>query len=191
MFKFKSQIYNWMYNTFFIPITKERAFNKFINEYFTQDNLSTAYPIYFVIKDTKWVSSYHFNESERFIAINDDHQTIAIADSLKKLFDEIKKHFEEYDNPLPENSDYTFIEEGYNSFLNGINVFGEVNIWEHKNMFLLSSEAHNHLKRNKHHYSSLAHVYCLHSWRSSETSMFFKYLQDVYIKNKSIHHKIG
>lgn len=51
-----------------------------------------------------------------------------------------------------------------NKYAQGI--FAEKKSYVYKQMFLLKSEAENHLKNNRHHYSGEAFVFCNHAWRS-------------------------
>lgn len=46
-------------------------------------------------------------------------------------------------------------------------------------MFLTLREAKKHLKANSHHYSTEAHVYCMHAWRSPEVTQLIKLLHTV------------
>lgn len=46
-------------------------------------------------------------------------------------------------------------------------------------MFLTLREAEEHLKANSHHYSTEAHVYCMHAWRSPEVTQLIKLLHTV------------
>lgn len=144
---------------------------EFWKEYFEQDNHCTAYPIYFQIQDVKWVSSYHFEDGERYTLV-DDGESYLESDTLMGLFEQIKKDEDDLGFKLPDFLDIDMhISEAeceeftsINEFVTGI--FAEKKGYEYKNMFLLQSEAEAHLKANHYHYSSEAIIYCNHAWRA-------------------------
>lgn len=150
-------------------------------EYFEQDNYGTRYPIYFVIRDVEYVSSYHFEDGDRFIAIY-DYEIIESESSLPKLLSKLKDH--EYDFNFPEYFDFEATSDYWLSDLSQANeglldIYSETEKWKEHNMFLFKDEAEQHLKDNAHHYSKEAHVYCKHSWRAPKTEKLLMLLKEV------------
>lgn len=156
--------------------TTAREALDFVNEYFTQCNHGTRYPIYFVIRDVDWQASYHFEDGDRFVCIY-DASTLATADTLKELFETLKKDDEELGLKFPDDLDLDWVSQSdvdefytLNKYVNGI--FSEKKGYKEHNMFLLESEAKAHLKSNHYHYSGEAHVYCKHAWRAPRQESF-------------------
>ena len=79
----------------------------FIKEYFEQDNFGTAYPIYFVIRDVEWVSSYHRTEGDRFVFVFDT-DVVETANTLTALFKKIKA---DVDYEFPKDFDFEYCGE--------------------------------------------------------------------------------
>jgi len=153
---------------------------EFIKEYFEQHNCGTRYPIYFTIRDVRWECSYHFSDGDRYILVSDT-EVIATETTLKELFAQAKK---DYEFEYPDHFDSSYISEAdAEEFvdLNGkdtsCHIFAQKKEWEEKHMFLLSSEARQHLAANKHHYSKEAYVYCSHAWRAPRQDEFFNGLK--------------
>lgn len=154
---------------------------EFIKEYFEQDNCGTAYPIYFVIRDMDWQASYHFEDGDRFVFIYDTH-THSTGNGLEELFREIQKDDE---IQFPEDFDFDWLDEDSIEEIDKANgghgfmaVYSEKRHWKESNMFLLKSEADEHLKANHYHYSKEAHVYCKHAWRAPKTEAFLNSLKE-------------
>lgn len=153
----------------------------FIKEYYEQDNCCTEYPIYFVIRDVEWVASYWPEEGDRFSYVHDG-EIVETADSLSSLLKKLKKISEnentglEWDSSISLDLPSSFDADWFTD-KNGGHIFSEKRTWVNKNMFLLKSEAEQHLKANQHHYSKDAHVYCLHAWRAPRQAAFFKSLK--------------
>lgn len=158
----------------------------FIKEYFEQDNCGTAYPIYFVIRDIDWQACYHFEDADRYLCIYDTEE-IASGKDLEELFAAIDK--DHSDLPFPESWDKEDIKlwgyseaeaeqfaEKYSDY--GCYILGQKKCYTEKNMFLLKSEAEDHLKANHYHYSNKAHVYCKHAWRAPRQDKFFESLRE-------------
>lgn len=144
----------------------------FIKEYFEQDNLGTAFPIYFTIRDVKWVPCAIYDDPDRIIAISDSEQIAAACD-----FDELARELiNTGDYKLPD--DFRFDETCFDDeqdmkgMFKGVDFYAETKTFIEKGMFLLSREAKNHLTSNAHHYHKEAHVYCHHAWRAPETEKF-------------------
>lgn len=155
--------------------------NEFIKEYFEQDNCGTAYPIYFVIRDVDWQASYHFEEGDRFIFVWDTY-THSEADTLKELFEKIR---EDEDITFPEDFDPDWLDEDTIEDIDKASgghglmaVYSQRKEYKEQNLFLLKSEAEEHLKANHYHYSKEAHVYCKHAWRAPRTEAFLNNLKE-------------
>ena len=156
----------------------------FIKEYYEQDNCGTAYPIYFVIRDIKWIPSYWATQGDKFLLIYDG-ESLYEADTLTELFEKIKNDAEnfDYDLDFPEDFDFNHPDQfeidnftENNKYVTGI--FAQTKEYENKNMFLLKSEAEEHLKLNHYHYSKDAFVYCEHAWRAPRQEKFFQELKE-------------
>lgn len=156
----------------------------FIKEYFEQDNFGTAYPIYFVIRDLEWVSSYHRTEGDRFVFVFDT-DVVETANTLTALFKKIKA---DVYYKFPKDFDFEYCGEfEIDSFLEcneqATGIFAEKKKYVNKNMFLLKSEAEQHLKVNHYHYSEDAFVYCKHAWRTPRQEKFFSELKKLHDSN--------
>lgn len=150
--------------------------DEFIKEYFEQDNCGTAYPIYFTIRDVEWIPSYWPEEGDRFTYVKDGEISES-ADSLSGLLLKLKAN-EDYEwHDLISTTFSSSFDADYFTEKNGGHIFAEKKSWKEQNMFLLKSEAHEHLKANAHHYSDEAHVFCHHAWRAPRQEKFFEALK--------------
>ena len=159
---------------------------EFIKEYFDQDNACTAYPIYFQIQDIEWVSSYHFEDGERYSFVYDG-EIVAQEETLEELFKEIRESCHDCELDFSSVLDENWISEATcqafcedNDYCNGI--FAEKKHYKYCQMFLLKSEAESHLKDNHYHYSKEAKVYCQHAWRAPRQEKFLKDLHAFLVK---------
>jgi hypothetical protein len=148
----------------------EENIKNFLTKMKTQDNRSTAFPYFYVIRSSKLVIT------------DPDYIT-----------DEIKYYHPDYDD-LTWNTEEEFIdylryglsEEAYEESyidleLKNLKKIYFVKIWEEHGMFLTEDDAKNHLESNYYHYSSDAHTYVKHSWRAPEMTEFLKNLM-IYFK---------
>lgn len=154
---------------------------EFIEEYFSQDNRATAYPIFYSIMDVDWRACYHFEDADRYVFVYDSEE-LYTEDTLKELFKKLLIDEYGYDFKFPPDFDLEHVDEHYcetfidlNEFATGI--FGQKKEYVYKNSFLLLSEAEDHLKKNHYHYSSEAQVFCDHSWRAPRQEEFFNELR--------------
>lgn len=156
-----------------------------VKEYFEQNNYGTAYPIYFTIRDVEYIPCYHFEDGERYVLVQDGSIS-HVAGSIKKLFEQLIADKDEYefegledadleDNLFTEYDCKKFVEDN-SDYVSGI--FVQEAKWLSKGVFLFESEAEQHLKNNKHHYSDEAYVYCSHAWRASKTEKLLNLLED-------------
>lgn len=154
----------------------------FIKEYFTQDNLGTAYPIYFVIRDIDWQACYDGIDPDRYLCIWDTDE-VACADTLDELFEQIKSNCPDmiFPEDWPKDNFWitTYECDEFEKANDPCTIVGQSKYYKEDNMFLLQSDAKKHLEANRHHYSNEAIVYCKHAWRSPRQKQFFNALKEM------------
>ena len=155
-----------------------------ITEYLEQNNRSTAYPVFYTIRDVKYEPSYYIDDGDRFVLIWDT-EPLYTAGTTEELFKQIIADKDEYGFKIPDDLDLENIYQHdceqfdqINDYSHGI--YSEREVWEKKGMFLFEKEAEQHLKTNAHHYSKKAHTYANHSWRAPKTERLFKLLAEQY-----------
>jgi hypothetical protein len=158
-----------------------------VNQYFTQDNLSTAYPIYWCIEDYVYYPVYSENHHyDRYVLVQ-DNEPLCYGKDIAELFKNLLLCNSEHKISV---NDVTEIKCSH-SFINNIavndnliDIYCEEKIAVYKNMFLFKEEAQKHLELNKHHYSNDARIYCCHSWRSPDTEKLLNLLKKEYLTNE-------
>lgn len=112
----------------------------------SQDNLSTAFPFFWVIRDTKYLptsADYHW---DKLVYFNDENN------------EEISE--EEWDAlPIERNADCDYIQDDFREVY-------LMKTYVESGMFLTDEDAKNHLRKNYYHYSDDAHIYLKHAWRA-------------------------
>lgn len=165
---------------------------EFINEYFSQNNCGTAYPIYFSIRDSEYVPISVYDDADKYMLVV-DCDVLGTYDSLVNAVIGLRdsKYYEVPECLLNEDhEDYWDFDCIFEKFCedNSITCAPVKKQYTYKGMFLLKSEAQDHLESNKHHYSNDAIVYCEHAWRSERQKDFLesvkKILEDPNINNK-------
>ncbi len=135
---------------------------KFLTAMSTQDNRCTAFPIYYVIRDARWViteEDYVIGDSRIVYVNKQDYEDIITEDEHGKLA-------EKYDDVSEEDRlNGVCSQEEYRRFC-------EVCVWQDHGMFLTQTDAEKHLKLNAYHYSEDAHTYVKHAWRAPELEEF-------------------
>ena len=130
---------------------------KFLEQMAVQDNRSTAAPYFYTIRD------------EEEYQCDPDNAT-----STKVYWDaEDYAYMEELQSSL--------IESGYDEAeatveMQGATEYGVGTRWVQNKMFLTETDAEDHLRSNKHHYTDKAHTYVNHAWRAPKLTRFMKAL---------------
>lgn len=161
----------------------------------TQDNASTADPLYWTILDTKKIYGEKLDDPDGFI-VYDTMNTEEVCDS------------EDYDNFTKEivtkilnDNDFhkdDFVKEQWALLINSFDTedlaenlndaTGEdgrfihlqyKRVEEESNCFLSAEDAQNFLKSNDYHYSDDCHIYGHHAWRNPEMDKLLKILHEV------------
>lgn len=138
----------------------ENKIKEFLTNMATQDNRCTAFPIYYVIKSKIKRPCAEYEEAD-FTRVYYGGEEYDSIDDLKEYYsggDDDDKEF------LRKDILREAVEVKYK--------YG----WEEKQMFLTETDAENHLRSNKHHYSDDAYTYVKHAWRASELTEFFNNL---------------
>lgn len=142
--------------------TDEQIIRAFLEKMSTQDNRCTAFPVFYVIRDTHWVitdEDYASGDYRIQYVNKEDHEDIKTEEEWDKLP-------EEYEDVAAD------------ARLNGVcskeeyERFCEINVWKYHCLFLTEEDAKRHLELNHYHYSSRAHVYADHAWRAPELTEF-------------------
>lgn len=139
--------------------TNEKIIKQFLTEMVTQDNRSTAFPFYYTIRTKKKV---YVGEDEGEKNVYYDSENCTEYDSVDEFKEELIEHG--YDK------------ERISERVRALSRSGIRWEWEHRGMFLTESDAKNHLRSNKHHYSPDADTYVEHAWRAPGLTNFFKAL---------------
>ena len=148
---------------------QEERIKEFLTEMVNQDNLGTAFPIFFVIKTER----FHYTATDEF---HEEFGDVSTAYSHPDCFEgQPYDSREEIVNELKE--------ANYNDWKKldkNIQHWSKFRYWEDEGLFLTSSSAKHHLESNRHHYSKNAHVYCKHAWRSHPLESFLLHLIDYF-----------
>lgn len=167
---------------------------KTIKEYLTaikkQNNRATAPPYFFVIRDERWIRSDGGGDegpgdAEKIIwnCIHDPEMSL---ESEKAVIEYIL----ESDDNLTEDDAMQALRDEWEEV-------SIVRIWRKRCMFLTETDANEHLRKNRYHYSENAHTYIDHAFRAPELENFLKalfehfgikdpwYYETIYERNKA------
>lgn len=150
-------------------IEANNRIKSFLTKMKRQDNRSTAFPFYYVIRTSNLVITdpdYNYDVIKFYHPEYDDLTWESKEDFIEFL---------RYDL-----SEAPYDEAYINLEVDNLKQLYFLKTWEEKGMFLTEDDAENHLKLNSYHYSSDAHTYVKHAWRAPELESFFKDLMSVY-----------
>jgi len=142
---------------------------KFLKKMKEQDNRSTAFPYFYVIRSSKLIITDPDYSSDAVKYYHPDYDDLTW---------ETEDDFIEYlRNDLSEES----YEESYiNLELKNLKKLHFTKIWEEHGMFLTEEDAENHLRTNHYHYSKDAHTYVKHAWRAPDLQNFLYNLMEYF-----------
>lgn len=166
----------------------------------TEDNVGTANPRYWVIRQPERI--YHLDEDEAdyyvFIDECDKYELTLedLKDKLEFLCDDNLKSvevkdgvltFEYFDEWLEEVEEYKVDYDNYYTdgkykilelleFDVSVVYYKEIDVTVDNCMFLTQIDAENHLRANDHHYHEKARTYCMHGWRNPRFERLIKIL---------------
>lgn len=166
----------------------------------TEDNVGTATPRYWVIRQPERI--YHLDEDEAdyyvFIDECDKYELTLedLKDKLEYLCDDNLKSvevkdgvltFEYFDEWLEEVEQYKVdYDNCYRDGLIKISellefevrviYYSEIDVTADNCMFLTQIDAENHLRANDYHYHEEARTYCMHGWRNPRFERLIKIL---------------
>lgn len=126
---------------------------EYLKKMSSQDNLSTAFPFFWVIRDVKYLptdADYHWN---KVIYLNEESGEEISQDEWDAL-------------PTERNNDCEQIQDDFREVY-------LMKTYEESGMFLTHEDAKNHLSKNYYHYSEEAHPYLKHAWRAPLMEEFF------------------
>lgn len=166
----------------------------------TEDNVGTASPRYWVIRQPERI--YHIDEDEAdYVEFFDEHNRYELTledlkEKLEDLGDDNLKSvkvkdgvltFEYFEGWLEEVEEYMV--DYNNSYRYGITKIlellefdvsvvycKEIDVTVDNCMFLTQIDAENHLRANDHHYHEKARTYCMHGWRNPRFERLIKIL---------------
>lgn len=158
----------------------------------TEDNVGTASPRYWVIRQPERIYHVDKDEADYFMFIDDDYQELTLEelknyledvydDNLKSVdikdevltfeylnefSEEIEKYTIDFNNP--------FLDSGYSvdkvlellELEVSVVYYKEIDVTVDNCMFLTQIDAENHLRANDYHYHEKARTYCMCGWRS-------------------------
>lgn len=158
----------------------------------TEDNVGTASPRYWVIRQPERIYHVDRDEADYYVFLDDDYQELTLEELknyLEDVYDDNLKSvdikdgvltFEYLDEFSEEIEKYTI--DFYNSSLESsysvdkvlelleleVNVvyYKEIDATVDNCMFLTQIDAENHLRANDYHYREEARTYCMCGWRS-------------------------
>ena len=158
----------------------------------TEDNVGTASPRYWVIRQPERIYHVDRDEADYYVFLNDDYQELTLEELknyLEDVYDDNLKSVDIKDGVLSfeylgefseEIEEYTI--DFNNSTLNSsysvdkvlelleleVNVvyYKEIDATVDNCMFLTQIDAENHLRANDYHYHEEARTYCMCGWRS-------------------------
>ena len=158
----------------------------------TEDNVGTASPRYWVIRQPERIYHVDKDEADYYVFLDDDYQELTLEELknyLEDVYDDNLKSvdikdgvltFEYLDEFSEEIEKYTI--DFYNSSLESsysvdkvlelleleVNVvyYKEIDATVDNCMFLTQIDAENHLRANDYHYHEKARTYCMCGWRS-------------------------
>lgn len=170
----------------------------------TEDNVGTASPRYWVIRQPERIYHVDKDEADYFMFIDDDYQELTLEELknyLEDVYDDNLKSvdikdgvltFEYLDEFSEEIEKYTI--DFYNSSLESsysvdkvlelleleVNVvyYKEIDATVDNCMFLTQIDAENHLRANDYHYHEKARTYCMCGWRSPRFERLIKILSN-------------
>lgn len=163
-----------------------------------QPTLATADPRFWVIRD------YEYREATRNDAIDaveffedGSSEVICLNEAVERVYsDKLLLGGVDYAEDWLKDNSIQFDEHGYmwlgsqSAFEGAIKEYAENNaldcvfltkLWSivPDTMFLTLREAKEHLKANYYHYTTEAHTYCMHAWRSPDVAQLIKLLHTV------------
>ena len=158
----------------------------------TEDNVGTASPRYWVIRQPERIYHVDKDDADYFMFIDDDYQELTLEelknyledvydDNLKSVdikdgvltfeylnefSEEIEKYTIDFNNP--------FLDSGYSvdkvlellELEVSVVYYKEIDVTVDNCMFLTQIDAENHLRANDYHYHEKARTYCMCGWRS-------------------------
>ncbi|MDU4671820.1 MAG: hypothetical protein E6Y30_07095 [Finegoldia magna] len=158
----------------------------------TEDNVGTASPRYWVIRQPERIYDVDKDDADYFMFIDDDYQELTLEelknyledvydDNLKSVdikdgvltfeylnefSEEIEKYTIDFNNP--------FLDSGYSvdkvlellELEVSVVYYKEIDVTVDNCMFLTQIDAENHLRANDYHYHEKARTYCMCGWRS-------------------------
>jgi hypothetical protein len=158
----------------------------------TEDNVGTASPRYWVIRQPERIYHVDRDEADYYVFLDDDYQELTLEELknyLEDVYDDNLKSvdikdgvltFEYLDEFSEEIEKYTI--DFYNSSLDSgysvdkvlellesdvsVAYYKEVDATVDNCMFLTQIDAENHLRANDYHYHEKARTYCMHGWRN-------------------------
>ena len=168
----------------------------------TEDNVGTASPRYWVIRQPERIYHVDKDEADYYVFLDDDYQELTLEELknyLEDVYDDNLKSvdikdgvltFEYLDEFSEEIEKYTI--DFYNSSLESsysvdkvlelleleVNVvyYKEIDATVDNCMFLTQIDAENHLRANDYHYHEKARTYCMCGWRSPRFEKLIKIL---------------
>ena len=168
----------------------------------TEDNVRTASPRYWVIRQPERIYHVDRDEADYYVFLDDDYQELTLEELknyLEDVYDDNLKSvdikdgvltFEYLDEFSEEIEKYTI--DFYNSSLESsysvdkvlellelevdVVYYKEVDATVDNCMFLTQIDAENHLRANDYHYHEKARTYCMHGWRNPRFERLIKIL---------------
>lgn len=140
----------------------------------TQDNIATAKPLVFTIRERFPIVGYDSNYADELCLIDEEGTIFTeTTDVIKYIEDHYSDSEHQTVEEIAESIGETVDEFDFYSLSHLLNALGctcEVSYWKmgerFKGAFLTSKSAEEHLKANRHHYVEDAEVYCTHGWRN-------------------------
>lgn len=147
----------------------EKSIKSFLTKMKDQDNRSTAFPYFYVIRSSKLIitdSDYSYDEVKYYHSEYDDLTWDTEEDFIEYLRHDLSE--------APYSEAYIELE------VSKLKKLYFIKTWEEHGLFLTEEDAENHLRSNNYHYSKDAHTYVKHAWRAPELENFLNNLMEYF-----------
>ena len=140
----------------------EKIIKDFLTQMATQSNRGTADIFYYVIRDkTRRLTKDGCGEITVYADAQDDYREFESKEDFAKQSRE---------------DDEDITDDEIDTAWDNLEELSFTTVYEEKGLFLTETDAEDHLRQNRHHYSYDAYTYVKHAWRAPELKNFFKAL---------------
>jgi len=155
------------------------------HEMLTQDTDGQAAPRFWVIMDYEWQATAEGYHDRVSVYDSSDGDACEIKEYATEIYNTQGDHYtkealEELSEIIkPDCVNESNLFDWIKNNVPGIDIFFEekVAVIKPNTLFLTKSEAQQHLKNNRHHYSKQAHTYAMTAWRSPQVEQLYEVIE--------------